>query len=117
MKLVINRRQQDVKGMLGGHKGVEFTLSYRLELTAEEAELVRRYKLEEYPLTWRTVQGTQLPDDTIGNMVQGRTQTVRDVTTLLRNEDIVKDACDDLVPLFSVVNSFGGNEVIQYPRT
>jgi hypothetical protein len=96
---------------------VEFTLGYRLELTSEEAELVQRYKLEYYPLTWRTdSQGTKLPNDTISNMVTGRTQTVRDVTTLLRNEEVIKDACDDLVPLFSVVRSFGGNEVIEYPR-
>ena len=40
MKLVIQRSQQDVKGMLGGHKGVSFTLSYRLVLTGEEEELV-----------------------------------------------------------------------------
>lgn len=42
MKLVINRSQQDIKGMLGGHKGVSFTLSYSLVLTSEEAELVQR---------------------------------------------------------------------------
>jgi hypothetical protein len=117
MRLVINSSQQDVKGMLGGHKGVSFTLGYRLELSADEAGLVKRYRLEEYPLTWRPgSQGVQIPDDTIGNMVQGRMQTVRDVTTLLRNENIVKDACDQLVTLFDVIRSFGGDEVIDYPR-
>lgn len=117
MKLVISRSQQDVKGMLGGHKGVEFTLRYRLELTPEETELVGRYKLEHYALTWNTdAQGNRIPNDTISNMVAGRAQTVRDVTTLLHNEEIVKQACDELVPLFQVVRSFGGNEVIDYPR-
>ena len=102
--------------MLGGHKGVEFTLDYRLELTPEEEELVHRYKLEDYALTWRTVQGAQVPDDTIAGMIQGRRQTVRDVTTLLSNEDVIKSSCDQLVPLLSVVGSFGGSEVIDYPR-
>jgi hypothetical protein len=116
MRLIINRRQEDVKGMLGGHKGVSFTLAYRLDLTPEEKELVARYKLGEYPVTWRTVQGTRTPDDTISNMVLGRSQTLSDVTTLLKNETIVKDACDSLPILFRVVRTFGGDEVIDYPR-
>lgn len=117
MKLVINRSQAAVKGMLGGHKGVEFTLRYRLELTPDETGLVNEYKLQDYPLTWGTVQGTRTPDDTIANMVQGRAQTLTDVTTLLRNEEIVKNACDALPPLFAVVRSFGGDEVVEYPRS
>jgi hypothetical protein len=103
--------------MLGGHKGVEFTLSYRLELTADEQALVDRYKLHLYPLTWTTsATGERLPDDTISSMVEGRRQSLTDVTTLLSNEEVVKQACDDLPPLFDVVRSFGGDEVIQYPR-
>lgn len=74
MKLAIQRSQQDVKGMLGGHKGVTFTLSYRLILSSEEQELVNRYKLDEYPVTWHTFQGERMPDDTIGNMM-GRTES------------------------------------------
>lgn len=102
--------------MLGGHKGVSFTLTYRLVLTPEEMALVQRYKLEEHALTWRTIQGERMPDDTIANMVAGRTQTLSDVTTLIRNEDIVKDACDNLPVLFEIVRTFGGEEVIDYPR-
>ena len=116
MKLVIQRSQQDVKGMLGGHKGVSFTLSYRLILTDEEHELVRRYKLEEYPVTWSTSQGVRYPDDTIANMAAGRAQTLADATTLINNENIVKDACDNLPVLFEIVRTFGGEEVIEYPR-
>jgi hypothetical protein len=116
MKLSIKRSQQDVKGMLGGHKGVSFTLAYRLILTPEEQELVQRYKLEEYPITFTTYQGTQIPDDTIANMMVGRTQTLSDVTTLVRNEDVVKNACDHLPVLFEIARTFGGEEVIDYPR-
>lgn len=116
MKLAIQRSQQDIKGMLGGHKGVSFTLSYRLVLSPEEQELVQRYKLEDYPVTWNTIQGTRMPDDTIANMVAGRTQTLSDVTNLVKNENVVKDACDNLPTLFEVVRTFGGEEVIDYPR-
>jgi hypothetical protein len=116
MRLVISRNQQAMKGMLGGHKGVQFTLAYRLELTSEETELVRTYKLEEYPLTFRSFQGQQAADDTVANMVGGRSQTLTDVTTLIRNETIIKDACDQLPQLFDVVRTFGGDEVVEYPR-
>jgi hypothetical protein len=117
MKLIVNRSQAAIKGMLGGHKGVQFTLRYRLELTPDEAKLVDEYKLHHYPLTWSTTQGSRMPDDTISNMLEGREQTLTDVTTLLNNEEIVKKACDALPPLFSVVRSFGGDEVIEYPRS
>lgn len=116
MRLVINRNQTAMKGMLGGNKGVSFTLSYQLQLTEGEAALVQQYKLMDYPVTYKTIQGTQVPDDTIGNMVAGRSQTLTDVTTLIRNEEIVKSACDSLPALFEVVSTFGGQEVIDYPR-
>jgi hypothetical protein len=116
MRLVIRRNQQAVKGMLGGNKGVSFTLAYQLELTHEEQELVRQYKLESYPVTWHTLQGNRVPDDTVGSMMQGTSQTLTDVTTLVRNEAIVKDACDSLQTLFEVVRTFGGSETIEYPR-
>lgn len=67
-------------------------------------------------MTFRSQQGQQFPDDTIRNMLAGRSQTLKDVTTLLRNEEIVKNACDGLVTLFDVVRSFGGREVVTYPR-
>ena len=117
MKLVVNRSQAAVKGMLGGHKGVTFTLNYRLELSPDETGLVDEYKLHDYPLTWNTMDGRRIPDDTISGMVLGRSQTLSDVTTLIRNEEIVKNACDSLPPLFTVVRSFGGDEVIEYPRS
>jgi hypothetical protein len=116
MQLSIKRSQQDIKGMLGGHKGVSFTLSFRLILTPEEQELVQRYKLSEYPLTYTTYQGTQIPENTIGTLMEGRTQTLSDVTTLVKNEDVVKNACDQLPVLFEIVRTFGGEEVIDYPR-
>ena len=117
VKLIINRSQQAVKGMLGGHKGMSFTLGYRLELTPDEEGLVEQYRLTEYPLTWRVVAGDRLPDDTVGGLVSGRRQTLGDVKTLLENEEIVKSACDQLTTLFDVVRTFGGDEVIEYPRS
>lgn len=117
MKLVIKRNQEAMTGLLGGHKGMQFTLAYRLVLTPEEAQLVEQYKLGSYPLTWRTFQDQRVPGDTISSLVRGDSQTLTDVTTLVENEDTIKRACDDLPPLFEVARTFGGEEVVEYPRS
>lgn len=116
MRLVVNRSQEILRGMMGGHKGVNFTLRYRLELTHEESDLVKQYKLQDYALTFTNYNGSRIPDDTIGRMCDGRAQTLPDVTTLINNEETVKNACDSLPALFAMCRTFGGDEVIEYPR-
>ncbi len=111
MKLVIHRSQADKKGMLGGHKGVAFTLATRLELTSEERELLDHYKMWEYALFHRS----QLPV-TIRQLAGGDNQTLDNVEILLENENVVKRALDQVPPLFAVLRSFGGDEIIPYPR-
>ncbi|MGP0100874.1 MAG: hypothetical protein ACLPUT_04530 [Solirubrobacteraceae bacterium] len=114
---MIKRNQEAMTGLLGGHKGMQFTLAYRLVLTPEEAQLVEQYKLGDYPVTWRTFQGQQVPGDTISSLVRGASQTLTDVTTLVENEGTIKSACDKLPPLFEVARTFGGEEVVEYPRS
>jgi hypothetical protein len=91
-------------------------LSYLLVLNAEETRLVREYALEDHVLTWRIVDGERRPDDTIASMVEGRAATTSDITALVHNENVIKRACDELPVLFELVRSFGGDEVIDYPR-
>ncbi|MHA7666821.1 hypothetical protein [Mycolicibacterium sp. HS_4_1] len=116
MRLVIQRSQNEIRGMMGGSKGFKFTLSCQLQLTQAELDIVQRYKLTEYPLTFVSFQGTQVPSDTIGKLLAGTSQTVDDVETLLGNEETIKSACDKLPTLFEVMKSFGGTQVIDYPR-
>lgn len=117
MQLEISRSQEDYKGLLGGHKGVTFTLSYRLRLSQQEQEIVEQYNLGEYAVTWqRDAQNVRRPDDTINNMLAGRVVRRQDVTTVISSEAIVKDACDELPALFDFCRSFGGTEIIEYPR-
>jgi hypothetical protein len=101
LRLIIHRSQADKKGMLGGHKGVAFTLSTRLEFNDEEKQLLEHYKMWSYSLFNRA----QLPV-TIGQLVQGDSQTVENVEILLGNEDVVKRALDQVPPLLSVLRSF-----------
>jgi len=114
MKLVIRRDQKEQKGVFGGHKGMTFLLSCRVELTSEEQELIARYRAEDHPLTYRTVRDVQVPGHTIGDLVRGVSYELKDVTTLLSNEDIIKDACKDFKTLLVVMASFGGEEVIEF---
>jgi hypothetical protein len=97
--------------MLGGHKGVSFSLTTRVEFTSEEQNLLEHYKMWTYSLFTRG----QMPV-TIRDLAQGDSQTVDNVEILLRNEETVKDALDAIPALLDVLRSFGGDEVIDYPR-
>lgn len=96
---------------MGGHKGVTFTLVTRLEFTSEERELIEHYKMWDYQLFTRG----PLPV-TIRQLSGGDTQTMDNVEILLQNENVVKRALDQVPPLLDVLRSFGGDEVIDYPR-
>jgi predicted YcjX-like family ATPase len=111
VQLVIRRSQADVKGAFGGHKGVSFNLFYRLVLTPEETAVVQRYKLDAHVLS---KSGNALPE-TVGAAVRGVSQTVQSVEVLLNNEDVAKRACDSFYKLLLVVQSFGGEEVVDFP--
>jgi len=101
--------------VFGGHKGMTFLLSYRVELTSEEKALIAKYKAEHHALTYTTSRdGTQLAKDTINSLMQGTTEEVKDITILLNNEQIIKDACKNFKTLLEVMASFGGEEVIEF---
>lgn len=110
MQLVISRGQADQRGMFGGHKGVQFSLYYRLELTAEEHALVDRYRLVDHVLT-----RSQAKIDTVRDAMQGVTEIVGSVEILLNNEKVVKRACDSFYRLVTVAQSFGGEEIVELP--
>ncbi len=114
MRLLISRNQKEQKGIFGGHKGMSFSLSCRVELTAEENALIARYRAEDQPLTYRTVGDTQIPGLKIGDLVRGTYHEVRDVTELLNYEETIKGACGNFKTLLAVMNSFGGEEVIEF---
>jgi len=111
MQLVIRRTQADMKGVFGGHKGVQFNLHYRLVLTQEEAALVQKYRLDMHILS---KSGSGLVE-TVGDAVRGVNQSVQSVDVLLSNEATAKRACDSFYKLIQVAQSFGGEEVVDFP--
>lgn len=114
MKLIIRRDQAAKKGMFGGHKGMKFKLECRVELTDDEEQLVEQYKVHDHVLTWHTVNGQDVPGETISNLVRGTSQEIDDVTTLLSNEEVIKNACGNFRILLEVMATFGGEEIIEF---
>jgi hypothetical protein len=113
MKLIIKRDQRAQTGMFGGHKGMSFLLSSRIELAQEEKALIAKYKLENHPLTYTTHEGTKIPKDTVSSLMQGVSEDVKDITVLLNNEEVIKTSCKDFKLLLDVMSTFGGEEVIE----
>lgn len=111
MRLVIRRTQADMKGVFGGHKGVSFNLFYRLDLTPQEAATVEKYKLGFHVLS-RSGNGMT---ETVADAIRGVNQSVQTVEVLLNNEAIAKKACDSFYTLLQVAQSFGGEEVVEFP--
>lgn len=84
-----------------------FTLPYRLEMNRQEIDIVRRYRLADFALTFVTDQGQQVADDILQGMLAGRAKTVNDVLTLLARERAIKGACDQVPILLEVCQTFG----------
>ena len=116
MKLTIKRNQADVKGLFGGHKGVNFELYSKVEISKEERELIQHYKVESHHLAEyeiSTKKGTEIDYITVGNLINGNTIVLSSVSRLLNLEDKIKEGCQDLKNLLLVMASFGGEEVFE----
>ena len=109
MKLIIKRDQD--KGFLGG---TSFIISFHVELTPEESELIKKYKAHKEPLTYREKGGVEKPELKIGDLVDGVGYKAKDITTLLNIEGLVKEACQSFKDYLEVMASFGGEKVIEY---
>jgi len=117
MKLTIRRNQADVKGLFGGRKGVNFSLSGRCEISGEERNLIEKYKLGEYVLaTFQKPQGKGSDpinlNITVNGMISGTTVETGDIKTLLELEESMKAGCTNLKQLLEVMTTFGGEQVI-----
>jgi len=113
MQLAIIRDQADKRGMLGGHKGVNFSLYYELRLTEHERQLVERYRLGTYALTFQTLRGQEMPGTTVAQAMQGQMRTMESVAVLVKNEKVIKEAVEDFKILLDVASTFGGEDVIE----
>lgn len=117
MRLIIRRNQADVKGFFGGHKGVDFSLFGRCDITNEEKELIAKYKVGEYTLANYKIQpkGSEPIDIriSINDIINGKTVETDDINTLLELEESMKNGCRNMKMLLAVMATFGGEEVFE----
>ncbi len=99
MKLVISRSQKDTPA------GMRFVLSCRLEVSAAETELIKRYA--------PAYRFGKLGDiwDLIG---QGVTLEDKDVTDLRDREDKIKKACQELRAYLEGAQHYQGQEEVEF---
>lgn len=117
MKLEIWRDQKDVQGLLGGHKGVSFTLAARVQVSSEEKDLIDKYKVAEEVLAKYRLSGAVDPNHefriTVGGLLAGHTVAMRDVASMIQLEEEIKSACANLKEWLAVMKTFGGYEAIE----
>ncbi len=116
MKLTIKRGQADVKGMFGGHKGVEFSLYCRVEVTPDEAALIERYKAGDSVLATYQMRHKNESFEvgyTVADLIKGKSTNLASITALLDLESEIKKACGNLKILLWAMSTFGGEEVIE----
>jgi hypothetical protein len=116
MKLTIRRNQADVKGLFGGHKGVQFSLYGRVEVTDSEKALIARYKVGDYVLASyeQSVRGADHPivfHCTVNDIINGKSVETGSISTLQQLEEAIKGGCVNLKGLLQVMATFGGEEI------
>jgi hypothetical protein len=116
MKLTIRRKQADVKGFFGGHKGVQFSLFTQVDIKAEERALIDKYKVGECILAsyeHQNLGGEKLTYTcTVDKLINGHIEIMRDLAELQKWEEQIKSSCRNLKTTLEVMATFGGEEVI-----
>ena len=111
MKLIMKRDQRDEKGVFGGDKGVTYILTCRVELDPGEQELVAKHKAYEQVLIHKGSE--KISELTIANLINGITEEFSDMGTMIKNEEVIKNACQSFKNRLSVMANFG-EQVFEY---
>ena len=116
MKLTIRRNQSDVKGLFGGHKGVSFALFAQVAIKPEEKALIERYKVGDYVLAQREIKigNNMVPHNvTVNGLINGTTTNTDSIAMLQQLEADIKEGCQNLKTMLSVMATFGGEETVE----
>ena len=126
LQLRIERGQEEQTDRKGRSQGVSFELKSLLVLTPEEQALVARYQIDREPLSFMaknvveaeyehrlTTTGTISPLD-VGGLTQGFTCRTKKINLLLQIEEDIKEACAGLSLMLEALESYGGEENIEF---
>lgn len=113
MKLGVMMSQS--KGLMGG---VSFEVKGKIDLTPDEQELIRHYKMENEILTKKKMKNIwgQLTDIevnvVVGGLLRGDTFKCKNLGEVIAYRDSLIDGCRNLKAYLDVAKSFGGEVVI-----
>ena len=117
VKLEIWRNQRDVQGLLGGHKGVDFTLIVRVQITEEERGLIEKYRVADNVVATYRLPSAPNPDFdfpiTVRELLNGHTINMRSISSMIRLEKEIRAGCSNLKDWLAVMRTFGGYETIE----
>lgn len=118
MQLRLFRSQSDQKGIFGGHKGVNFSLQYKLDISAEERGLIDHYKVGGFILhkfQWgRMTDGTpRTTNISVMDLINGGSLALSDFDEVVGSEEGIKQGARNLKILLAQMRKFGGEEVIE----
>ena len=130
MKLRLSKSQKSTGVM---SKKVLFSLGAQVDLTAQEAEYVNKYKMGKEVIynkdrinpehhdyksnkgIMRNLSAMAMNINlTVDDMVNGRTIECKDINEILEAEASVKSACQGLKNLLEACAGFEGEEIIDY---
>lgn len=119
MKLVIQKDQKS--GLTGKTK---YILEAKVELTNEESQNVKKYKVGKTVL-YTNMEGAsgllgKLSTSSIGteltvdSLLSGKTVEMKDFFEMIALEKIVKESCQNFKTMLDAMSNFGGDEIIEY---
>ena len=115
MKLTISRSQAKCALGLGA---VNFEICGKVELTPEEALLVKRYKMEDTEVARRRLRvlGNDFGDTvvTARMLFNGDIFRAKNLSELLAYEEVIVESCVSLKSCFEVARNLEGNRVIEF---
>jgi hypothetical protein len=100
MQLTVHRRYEPPQP--GQQYPSPFKSVVRLELTEAEAEIVAKYNLGGHVLTTSKYSMTTLQD-----VMRGYTESGSDLDGVMRNEQVLRQACTGVPSMIAYCNSFG----------
>lgn len=119
MKLLVRRNQKQVKGWLGGDKGITFSLFVKGEFEPEELALIQKYKFDDALLhSWETRKPGGDADDLIyhrvyvSSLTNGKEFEASGIGELLLAEAKIIEAAQEMKQYLEAASTFGGERVI-----
>lgn len=129
MKLRLNKSQRS--GALSSK--ITFSLGAQVDLTAQEAEYVKKYKMGKEVIYSKDRVNPEMHDYksgrgimrnlsaialnlkiTVNDLVNGRTIECKDINEMIDTETTIKTACQGLKNLLDACGGFEGEEIIDY---